>query len=67
MAKMGAISGGFFGATGYVDEDSILDTRVKQAGAGIVGGFIVTPAIGQASNFSIFQVKKITRWSITRR
>ena len=25
MAKMGAISGGFFGATGYVDEDSILE------------------------------------------
>ena len=31
MAKMGAISGGFFGATGYVDEDSILDSRSKQA------------------------------------
>ena len=57
MAKMGAVSGGFFGATGYVDEDSILDTRVKQAGAGIVGGFIVTPAIGQASK--LFRKKKL--------
>ena len=57
MAKMGAVSGGFFGATGYVDEDSILDTRTKQAAAGIVGGFIVTPAIGQASK--LFRKKKL--------
>ena len=57
MAKMGAISGGFFGATGYVDEDSILDSRVKQAGAGLIGGAIVTPAIGQASK--LFRKKKL--------
>ena len=57
MAKMGAISGGFFGATGYVDEDSILDTRTKQAFAGIVGGSIITPAIGQTSK--IFRKKKL--------
>jgi hypothetical protein len=57
MAKMGAISGGFFGATGYVDEDSILDSRVKQAGAGLVGGTIIAPAIGQASK--LFRKKKL--------
>ena len=57
MAKMGAISGGFFGATGYVDEDSILDSRPKQAAAGILGGAIVTPAIGKATQ--IFRKKKL--------
>ena len=57
MAKMGAISGGFFGATGYVDEDSILDSRVEQAGAGLVGGTIIAPAIGQASK--LFRKKKL--------
>jgi hypothetical protein len=57
MAKMGAISGGFFGATGYVDEDSILDSRSKQAAAGILGGAIVTPAIGKATQ--IFRKKKL--------
>ena len=57
MAKIGAISGGFFGATGYVDEDSILDTRTKQAFAGIVGGAVVSPAIGQAAK--LFRKKKL--------
>lgn len=47
MAKMGAISGGLVGALGYVDEDSILNTRTKQAGAGILGGAIIAPAIGK--------------------
>jgi len=57
MAKMGAISGGFFGATGYVDEDSILDSRTKQAAAGLIGGTIITPAIGKASQ--LFRKKKL--------
>jgi len=57
MAKMGAISGGFFGATGYVDEDSILDSRSKQAAAGLIGGTIVTPAIGKATQ--LFRKKKL--------
>ena len=46
MAKMGAVSGGLVGALGYVDEESILNTRTKQAGAGILGGAIIAPAIG---------------------
>lgn len=46
MAKMGAVSGGVTGALGYVDEQSILDTRTKQALAGGVGGAIISPAIG---------------------
>ena len=46
MAKMGAMSGGVTGALGYVDEQSILDTRTKQALAGGVGGAIIAPAIG---------------------
>ena len=46
MAKMGAVSGGVTGALGYVDEQSILDTRTKQALAGGVGGAIIAPAIG---------------------
>ena len=51
MARYGAASGAFFGATGYVDEDSILDTRTKQALAGAVGGTIVTPLIGKAAQY----------------
>ena len=51
MARYGAASGAFFGATGYVDEDSILDTRTKQALAGAVGGTILTPLIGKAAQY----------------
>jgi len=53
MAKFGAVSGGLAGALGYVDENSFLDTRTKQAGAGIVGGAILNPALGK-----ILQVAK---------
>ena len=38
------VSGGIAGATGYVDADSILNTRTKQAGLGLIGGGIVSPA-----------------------
>ena len=49
MAKYGAISGGLFGALGYVDEENpLIDTRTKQAAFGALAGGIVTPAIGTA-------------------
>ena len=34
MGYYGMVSGGIAGATGYVDADSILGTRTRQAGAG---------------------------------
>ena len=46
LAKYGFVTSGLTGALGYVDEDSILDTRAKQAGASAVGGAILTPLIG---------------------
>ena len=45
MAKYGFVTSGIAGALGYVDE-SILDTRPKQAAASAVGGSILSPAIG---------------------
>ena len=46
MAKYGFVTSGIAGALGYVDEESILDTRAKQAAASAVGGSILSPAIG---------------------
>ncbi len=46
MAKYGAINSGIAGALGYVDEESILDSRAKQAAASAVGGSILSPIIG---------------------
>jgi hypothetical protein len=46
LAKYGFITSGITGALGYVDEDSILDTRAKQAAASAVGGSVITPIIG---------------------
>ena len=46
MAKYGAVNAGIAGALGYVDEESILDTRAKQAAASAVGGAIISPLIG---------------------
>ena len=40
MAKTGFIAGGLAGAFGYVDDQSPFDTRLKQAGAGAIGGAI---------------------------
>ena len=38
MAKFGAVAGGLGGALGYVDENSLFDTRSKQALGGALGG-----------------------------
>ena len=46
MAKYGFVTSGIAGALGYVDEESILDTRAKQAAASAVGGSILSPVIG---------------------
>ena len=46
MAKWGFVSGGIFGGLGYVDDESILDTRGKQAAASALGGTFVSPLIG---------------------
>jgi len=49
MAQYGAMSGGLFGALGYVDEENpLIDTRTKQAGFGALAGGIVSPIIGTA-------------------
>jgi len=44
-AKYGFVNSGIIGALGYVDEESILDTRAKQAGASAIGGTILGPVI----------------------
>ena len=46
MAKWGFVSAGVFGGLGYVDEDSILDTRGKQAAVSALGGTFISPLIG---------------------
>jgi len=46
MAKWGFVSGGIFGGLGYVDEDSLLDTRGKQAAVSALGGTFISPVIG---------------------
>jgi len=49
MAKYGAISGGLFGALGYVDEENpLIDTRTKQAKLGALDGGVISPVIGTA-------------------
>ena len=44
-AKYGFVNSGIAGAVGYVDEESILDTRSKQAGASAIGGTILGPVV----------------------
>jgi hypothetical protein len=44
-AKYGFVSAGIAGGLGYVDEESILDTRAKQAAASAIGGTIISPII----------------------
>ena len=44
-AKYGFVTAGIAGGLGYVDENSILDTRGKQAAASAVGGTILSPVI----------------------
>ena len=46
MAKYGFVTSGIAGALGYVDEESILDTRPKQAAASAFGGAVISPALG---------------------
>ena len=46
MAKYGFVTSGIAGALGYVDEESILDTRSKQAAASAVGGTFISPLLG---------------------
>ena len=46
MAKYGFVTSGIAGALGYVDEESFLDTRSKQAAASAVGGTFISPVIG---------------------
>ena len=53
MAKAGMVSGGIAGATGYVDEESFIDSRGKQAILGAVGGGIVAPAMGGLKNLGV--------------
>ena len=58
MGKYGMVSGAIAGATGYVDDESIIDTRGKQLLAGAVGGGIVAPAIGGLRNLGVMVTGK---------
>lgn len=53
MARMGMVSGAIAGATGYVDEESVIDSRGKQALLGAVGGGIVSPGMGALKNLGV--------------
>jgi len=44
-AKYGFVNSGIAGALGYVDEESILDTRTKQAMASAAGGTSLGPTV----------------------
>ena len=44
-AQYGFVNSGIAGAVGYVDDESILDTRSKQAGASAIGGTILGPVV----------------------
>ena len=44
-AKYGFVNAGIVGAVGYVDEESILDTRTKQAAVSALGGTILGPTV----------------------
>ena len=59
MAKFGAVSGGLAGALGYVDEQSLFDTRTKQALGGALGGALVTPIVGKTAQ--LLKVKKLKK------
>ena len=53
MAKMGMVSGAIAGATGYVDEDSLIDSRGKQLLLGAVGGSVVASGMGGLKNLGV--------------
>tara|TARA_S200002703_G_scaffold5367_1_gene6266 strand:+ start:1055 stop:4678 length:3624 start_codon:yes stop_codon:yes gene_type:complete len=60
MARTGMVSGAIAGATGYVDEESVIDSRGKQALLGAVGGGIISPAMGGLKNLGVKVTKKGT-------
>ena len=53
MGFGGMVSGGIAGATGYVDEDSIINTRDKQALFGLIGGGVLAPTLGGLKNLGV--------------
>jgi len=53
MAKMGMVSGAIAGATGYVDEESLIDSRGKQLLLGAVGGGVVASGMGGLKNLGV--------------
>ena len=53
MGQYGMVSGGIAGATGYVDEESIINSRPKQAALGLVGGGILAPSLGALKNLGV--------------
>ena len=53
MGYAGMVSGGIAGATGYVDEDSVINTREKQAALGLIGGGILAPSLGGLKNLGV--------------
>jgi hypothetical protein len=59
MALSGGVAGGLAGALGYVDENSLFDTRSKQALAGAAGGAILSPAIGKT--LELAKIRKVTK------
>ena len=59
MALSGGVAGGFAGALGYVDENSIFDERYKQALAGAAGGAILSPLIGKTLQAA--KLRKVTK------
>lgn len=60
MARTGMVSGAIAGATGYVDEESVIDSRGKQALLGAFGGGIVSPAMGGLKNLGVKVTKRGT-------
>ena len=67
MGKYGMVSGAVAGAAGYVDEDSFLNTRTKQAGAGAIGGGIVAPGFGLLKNLGVKITGKGQKIPLTER
>ena len=53
MGFGGMVSGGIAGATGYVDEDSIINTRGKQALFGLIGRGVLAPTLGGLKNLGV--------------
>ena len=67
MAKMGMVSGAVAGATGYVDEESFIDSRGKQAILGAVGGGVISPAMGGIKNLGVKITGKGNMIPLTRK